>query len=43
MVSYICYRGDNHVLINERRPDRIEIEKWQGMEVLDAYLSPSVG
>jgi hypothetical protein len=30
------------VLINERRPGRIEIEKRQGMEVLGAYLSPSV-
>jgi hypothetical protein len=42
MVDYICYRGNNHVLINERRPDGIEIEKRQGMEVLGAYLSPSV-
>jgi hypothetical protein len=30
------------VLINERRPSGIEIEKRQGMEVLGAYLSPSM-
>jgi hypothetical protein len=30
------------VLINERRPDGTTIEKQQGMEVLGAYLSPSV-
>jgi hypothetical protein len=27
MIGYICYRENNHVLINERRPGRIEIEK----------------
>jgi hypothetical protein len=42
MVGYICYLTNNHVLINERRPDGTMIEKQQGMEVLDAYLSPSV-
>ena len=41
-VGYICYRGNNHVLINKRRPDRIVIEKQQGMEVLGVDLSPSV-
>jgi hypothetical protein len=41
-VGYICYRGNNHVLINERRPGEIEIKKRQGIEVLDANLSPSV-
>jgi hypothetical protein len=41
-IDYICYRGDNQVLINERIPDRTAIEKQQGMEVLGAYLSPSV-
>ena len=30
------------MLINKRRPGGIEIEKRQGMEVLGAYLSPSV-
>jgi hypothetical protein len=30
------------VLINERRLGRIEIEKRHGMEVLGAYLSPSI-
>jgi hypothetical protein len=33
---------NNHVLMNERRPDGIMIEKQQGMEVLGAYLSPSM-
>jgi hypothetical protein len=28
--------------MNKRRPDEIVIEKQQGMEVLGAYLSPSV-
>jgi hypothetical protein len=41
-VGYICYHRNNHVIINERRPGRIEIEKRHGMEVLGAYLSPSV-
>jgi hypothetical protein len=41
-VGYISYHGDNHVLMNERRPGRIKIEKRQGMEVLGAYLSPSI-
>jgi hypothetical protein len=38
-IGYICYRGNNHVLINKRRPDGTAIEKQQGMEVLGAYLS----
>jgi hypothetical protein len=42
MVGYSCYHGNNHVLINERRPDKTSIEKQQGMEVLGAYLSSSV-
>jgi hypothetical protein len=33
---------NNHVLMNVRRPGGIVIEKQQGMEVLGAYLSPSV-
>jgi hypothetical protein len=33
---------NNHVLRNERRPGGIVIENQQGMEVLGAYLSPSV-
>jgi hypothetical protein len=33
---------NNPVLINERRPDETAIEKQQGMEVLGAYLSPSM-
>jgi hypothetical protein len=33
---------NNHVLMNERRPDGIVIEKQQGMEDLGAYLSPSM-
>jgi hypothetical protein len=42
MVGYICYRGNNQVLINERRPNMTTIEKQHGMEVLGVYLSPSV-
>ena len=42
MVGYICYLGNNHVLINKNRPGGIVIEKEQGMEVLGAYLSPFV-
>ena len=34
MVDYICYRGNNHALINKRRLGGIVIEKQQGMEVL---------
>jgi hypothetical protein len=30
------------MLKNERRPSEIVIEKQQGMEVLGAYLSPSM-
>jgi hypothetical protein len=30
------------VLVNKRRPGGIVIEKQQSMEVLGAYLSPSV-
>jgi hypothetical protein len=41
-VGYICYRENNHVLINKRRSGGIETEKRQGMEVLGAYLSLSV-
>jgi hypothetical protein len=33
---------NNHVLMNERRLSGIVIEKQQGMEVLGAYLFPSV-
>ena len=33
-VGYNCYHGNNHVLMNKRRPGRIVIEKQQGMEVL---------
>jgi hypothetical protein len=41
-VGYICHRGNNHVLINERRPYGTAIEKQQGMEILGDYLSPFV-
>jgi hypothetical protein len=41
-VGYIYYRRNNHLLINKRRPDGTTIEKQHGMEVLGAYLSPSV-
>ena len=33
-IGYNCYRGNNHVLMNKRRPNEIVIEKQQGMEVL---------
>jgi hypothetical protein len=33
---------NNHVLMNERRPGGIVIEKKQDMEVLGTYLSPSM-
>ena len=33
-VGYICYPGNNDVLINKRRLGGIMIEKQQGMEVL---------
>jgi hypothetical protein len=42
MVGYICYHRNNHALINKMRLGGIAIEKRQGMEVLDAYLSLSV-
>jgi hypothetical protein len=41
-VGYIAIVKNNHVLRNKRRPGGIVIEKQQGMEVLGAYLSPSV-
>ena len=33
-VDYNCYRGNNHVLMNKKRPGEIVIEKQQGMKVL---------
>ena len=41
-VGYICYHGNNHVLMNKRRPGGILIEKQQDMEVLGVDLSPFV-
>ena len=41
-VGYICYRGNNHVLIMNLRPGGMTIEKQQGKEVLGVNLSPSV-
>ena len=41
-VGYICYRRNNHVLINKKRLGGIVIEKQQDMEVLGVDLSPSV-
>ena len=40
MIGYICYRGNNHVLI--MRPGGMSIEKQQDKEVLGVDLSPSV-
>ena len=42
MVGYICYRGNNHVLIINLRPGGMMIVQQQGMEVLGVNLSPSV-
>jgi len=42
MVGYICYRGNNYVLIMNLRPGGRTIVQQQGMEVLDVNLSPSV-
>ena len=39
MDGYICYRGDNQVLIMNLRPGGMEIVQQQGMEVLGANLS----
>ena len=41
-VGYICYRGNNHVLIINLRPGGMTIVQQQGMEVLGVNLSPSV-
>ena len=41
-VDYICYRGNNDVLIINLRPDRMTIVQQQGMEVLGVNLSLSV-
>jgi len=42
MVGYICYRGNNYVLIMNLRPGRMTIVQQQGMEVLGVNLSLSV-
>ena len=42
MVGYICYRGNNHVVIMNLRPGGRTIVQQQGMEVLGVNLSPSV-
>jgi hypothetical protein len=42
MVDYICYRGKEPCVNNERRPGGMSIVKQQGMEVLDVDLFPSV-
>ena len=41
-VGYICYRGNNRVLIMNLRPSGMTIVQQQGMEVLGVNLSPSV-
>ena len=41
-VGYICYRGNNHVLIMNLRPGGMTVVKQQGIEVLGVNLSPSV-
>jgi hypothetical protein len=42
MVGYICYRGKEPCVNNERRPGGMSIVKQQDMEVLGVDLSPSV-
>ena len=42
MVGYICYRGKEPCVNNEKRPDGMTVVQQQGMEVLDVNLSLSV-
>ena len=42
MVGYICYRGKEPCVNNEKRPDGMMVVRQQGMEVLGVNLSPSV-
>ena len=42
MVGYNCYRENNHVLMNKKKTGQDCDREAQGMEVLGAYLSPSV-
>jgi len=41
-VGYVCYCGNNHVLIMNLRPGGKTIVQQQGMEVLGVNLSSSV-
>jgi len=41
-VGYICYRGNNHVLIMNLRPGGTTIVQQHGMEVLGVNLSLSM-
>ena len=41
-VGYICYHGNNLVLIMNLRPGGMMVVQQQGMEVLGVNLSPSV-
>ena len=41
-VGYICYRGKEPWVNNEKRPDGMTVVQQQGMEVLGVNLSPSV-
>jgi hypothetical protein len=41
-LAICAIRENNQVLMNERRPGGIVIEKQQDIEVLGAYLSPSM-
>ena len=41
-VGYICYRGKEPSVNNEKIPDRMMVVQQQGMEVLGVNLSPSV-
>ena len=41
-VGYICYRGKEPCVNNEKRPDGMMLVQQQGMEVLGVNLSLSV-
>ena len=41
-VGYICYRGKELCVNNEKRSDGMMVVQQQGMEVLGVNLSPSV-
>jgi hypothetical protein len=42
MDGYICYRGKDPCVNNEKRPDKMTLVQQQGMEILGVNLSPFV-